>query len=57
MRDAVVDATDSVLEQAEEPVDRLRVSVALDVHLRGVVDPLVRVALLAEPLVRLVLVG
>src|SRR5258708_2382929 len=51
VRDGVMRATDATFEQAEEPVDGLRMHVPVNVDPGLVLDPAVRVALLAKPLV------
>jgi hypothetical protein len=53
LRDAVMRRADAVLQQSEEPVNGLRVRVAIDVDARAVTDAAMGVAELPEPRVRL----
>lgn len=55
--DAVVNAANGVFHEREESINGLRVRLAIDVHLRGVADTPMDVALSAKPLVHRVFVG
>src|SRR6266511_5899075 len=57
VRDGVMRSPNARLEQAKEPVDGLGMHVPVNVDAGAMLDSAVRVALLAEPLVRLVFVG
>jgi hypothetical protein len=46
----MVDATDAALDQRPEPLNALRVNVAIDVDAGRLIDPLMGVAALATPI-------